>query len=146
MAALMLPSQSYLAECFLYDAKTGTISVEGYLSVKLNGILLFGHRIIWKLVYGVEPVQVDHRNLSRADNWLTNLRDCSLPQNLCNKSIYRNNKSGFKGVSIRKGRWRATIQVDRKARTIGSYATAEEAHAAYCTAADRLHGEYASYG
>ncbi|WP_029673977.1 HNH endonuclease [Bradyrhizobium japonicum] len=124
----------------------GNISVQGYLVVKLNGKLFFGHRIIWKMVRGTEPEQIDHKNLTRSDNRIDNLRACSLPQNGMNRSIYRNNKTGLKGVSCRDGRFRATIQVNRKAKTIGSFDTAEEAHEAYRAAADRLHGSFASYG
>jgi hypothetical protein len=126
--------------------KAGNISLQGYLVVKLNGTLFFGHRIIWKMVRGTDPEQVDHKNLRRSDNRIDNLRDCSLPQNGMNRSIYRNNKTGLKGVSCRHGRFRATIQANGKAKTIGSFGSAEEAHEAYRVAADQLHGAFASYG
>lgn len=48
------------------------------------------------------------------------------------------NKSGFRGVSLykRTGKWRATISIDHRQRTIGYYDTPEAAAAAYQSAAD----------
>jgi hypothetical protein len=59
--------------------------------------------------------------------------------------MLRNNTSGYKGVSWnkRKGKWRATITVNRKPLFLGYFGTPEEAAGAYDQAAIRHFGEYA---
>jgi hypothetical protein len=39
------------------------------------------HRVIWKLVYGEDPLFVDHINMDRADNRLCNLRSITHAEN-----------------------------------------------------------------
>jgi hypothetical protein len=48
------------------------------------------------------------------------------------------NASGFRGVSLykRTGKWRATISIDHKQRTLGYFHTPEAASAAYQAAAE----------
>jgi hypothetical protein len=55
------------------------------------------------------------------------------------------NTSGYKGVYWYEDRkkWRAQIGYQGKVTNLGSFDTPEEAHAAYCEAAHRLHGEFA---
>ena len=53
------------------------------------------HRYIVRCPKGL---QVDHINHNPLDNRKCNLRICSLIENLQNKKIYKNNKSGHKGV------------------------------------------------
>lgn len=53
------------------------------------------HRYIMKCKRGL---QVDHINRNPLDNRKCNLRVCSLIDNLKNKGMYKNNKSGHKGV------------------------------------------------
>lgn len=63
-----------------------------------------------------------------------NCRWVECKDNLLNKGEYKNNVSGFKGVSFDKRAkfkpWRATVMRDRKQKQIGAFATAEEANAA----------------
>lgn len=86
--------------------------------------------------------EVDHRDTNPLNNLESNLRLATRSQNNMNKNKYRNNSSGFKGVYIDKGRWRAEICVNKQRIRLGSYATAEEAYRAYCKAAKELHGEF----
>jgi len=53
--------------------------------------------------------------------------------------------SGYKGVSWSKGMgmWWAQITVDGRHRNLGYYHDPALAHAAYVSAANRLHGEFA---
>lgn len=97
------------------------------------------------------PLIADHKNGNPLDNRLANLRVCTARENVHNQTLSKRNTSGFKGVSkcVRKGRqrpWIATIAVNGKTHYLGSFFTPEEAHAAYCAAAERLHREFANFG
>ena len=58
------------------------------------------------------------------------------------------NKSGYKGVFYDKarGKWRATIAIDKKPVMIGRYDTLEEALFARAQAEKEYYGEYAYKG
>ena len=86
---------------------------------------------------------VDHVNGCGLDNRRSNLRPASRAQNQWNAGRTKTNTSGWKGVSRHKCSWRAQINVNGKRVRLGSFPTPEEAHAAYCEAAKRLHGEFA---
>lgn len=116
-----------------------------YTSIKIDGVLLLAHRIAWAMTYGEWPDCVDHINGIGFLNRITNLRACSHSENLRNQGINRRNTSGFKGVhwSSTDKRWRAQIKVNGCLKYLGQFETKEEAHAAYCEGAKRLHGEFA---
>jgi hypothetical protein len=102
------------------------------------------HRVIWKLVYGDEPHEIDHRNICRWDNRLANLRACEHHQNMSNTKIRKDNRSGFKGVFLRpSGRWSAEISHRSQVIRLGRFDTREEAAAAYAAMSAKLHGEFA---
>lgn len=106
------------------------------------------HRVIWAIHYGEWPDgHIDHINGDPTDNRAANLRPATVSQNLFNKPKYKNNASGFKGVHLdkRTGRWRAQITAYGKRETVGTFNTPEAAHAAYCEAAEKFHGEFARY-
>lgn len=90
---------------------------------------------------------VDHIDGAGWNNQRTNLRACAQAENVRNQQMRGDNSSGLKGTSWHKAsqRWRAVIQIDRKQCALGYFDTAEEAHAAYCEAATRLHGEFARF-
>lgn len=101
------------------------------------------HRFIMNAVDGEF---VDHREPSATlDNRKSNLRKCTKAENTRNQRMHRDNRSGFKGVTFCKktGRWRALICANYKVHHLGRFDTPELAHAAYCKAADDLHGEFA---
>lgn len=104
------------------------------------------HRLIVGLATGSGKA-VDHINGNKLDNRRANLRICTIAENTRNSAKSRNNKSGFKGVcTAPRGKWRAQIYRDKKAFYLGTFRTPEEAHAAYCEAAKKLHGEFANFG
>lgn len=105
------------------------------------------HREILGLKYR-DKRQGDHKNGNTLDNQRHNLRIATRSQNKQNSKKYRNNKSGFKGVSFHRriGKWMAAIQVNGKPHYLGYHPTPEAAHAAYCAAAKELHGDFANLG
>lgn len=101
------------------------------------------HRMILALT---DPkVGVDHIDRNTLNNCRDNLRLADKSQNGHNTGKRRVNTSGYKGVSWHRqsGKWLAQIVADKKWHYLGIYETPEAAHAAYCKAADRLHGQYA---
>ncbi|MDE2434711.1 MAG: HNH endonuclease [Sphingomonadales bacterium] len=87
---------------------------------------------------------VDHINGNRLDNRRENLRLATHAQNACNNAAIVGT-SARRGVSwhTSRGKWRATIKVDGRARHVGYFATEDDAAAAYDKAATDLHGEFA---
>ena len=90
---------------------------------------------------------VDHINGDIRDNRRANLRFATHSESMCNRGMAKNNRSGFKGVSVdkRKCQWRyrATIKCEGKKYNLGTFATPEEAYEAYKKASQELHGQFA---
>jgi len=174
MPAKALPELAYLRQCFSYDPVSGTlhwlyrpqehfttpgqfgrwnrrypglvagvISPIGYRVITMGDDQYKAHRIIWKMMTGEEPEIIDHRDRNRSNNAWLNLRNGSHVNNMCNAA--RKTGRQFRGVRKRCQRWTAEIAVDGKYTHIGTFDTPEQAHAAYCAAADRYHGKFASY-
>lgn len=117
--------------------------VYGYIRVMIDGKSHLAHRLAWIYQVGIFDREIDHVNLKRDDNRISNLREADRSQNGSNARIRKNNKSGFKGVTKDRASWRAQITHRSKTIKLGSFQTPQEAHAAYCEAAHRLHGEFA---
>jgi hypothetical protein len=69
-----------------------------------------------------------------------NLRVGTHGENSQNLKLYKNNTSGFTGVTFSKwGKWRAEIWVSGRAYHLGYFDTPELAYAAYLEGKRRLH-------
>jgi hypothetical protein len=113
------------------------------LGMPVSTLLL--HRYILGLAHGDKRV-VDHANGNKLDNRKANLRICTQVENQRNKPVTKHNRSGLKGVGRHKGRWRARIRADGREIHIGYFDTVEEAHTAWRSYAEKLHGEFANFG
>lgn len=115
----------------------------GYRIIRIKGSIYHAHRIAWLFVHGTWPSHdIDHINLVRDDNRISNLREATRSENLRNVAIRDINKSGLKGVSSNKRQYMARICVHGKTFYLGTFDTPEEAHAAYVAASLEHHGEY----
>lgn len=115
----------------------------GYRSVTIGGLDYFEHRLVYQWHHeGDIPDYIDHINGVRDDNRIENLRASNPRLNQGNRKATPGT-SRFKGVSRPDMRWRATIVVNQQAVFIGSYATQEEAAAAYNKRALEVFGEHA---
>ncbi len=125
--------------------EAGTVSVYGYVRIQVDGRIYPAHHLAWLYVHGEWPVGIiDHANGERSDNSLANLRPATISQNKANSRLRQDNQSGFKGAyRASNGRWRAQIRCHGRLRSLGRFATAEQAHAAYVKAAAELFGEFA---
>lgn len=95
-----------------------------------------------------EGMVVDHINHNVLDNRRCNLRVCTQQQNLMNRGKNKVSQTGIKGVSflndrLRNKPWMARIKFNGKAKTLGVFHTAKEAHVAYKKTARKLFGEFA---
>ncbi len=83
---------------------------------------------------------VDHRNGDGLDNRRTNLRLGTQSLNCVNR---RSTPGPFlRGAQRRGTRWRASIKLNGKMKSLGYFATEEKAHAAYLNAAHEAHGDW----
>ena len=93
------------------------------------------HRVCWAIYHRAWPEnQIDHINGDRSDNRIQNLRDVSNRENSINSGIKKNNTTGFAGVSLDRGKYRAQIKVFGRQIFLGYFDSAVEAHEAYCKA------------
>lgn len=125
----------------------GWVNAQGYRCVSLDGRTYLAHRLAWLFVNGEWPLdQIDHINGVRSDNRIANLRASSQRQNMQNTSARSDSSTGLKGVfPVRSGKWAAQIQANNKVHHLGTFASKEEAFAAYQSAASDLHGEFARF-
>ena len=158
-----LPTQEFLRKELNYDPETGILTwaygrkgvmkgkVAGYrdktrVGIRLNRRIYSAHRIIWKWMTGEDPPQyVDHINHNPHDNRWENLRLATPTQNNANmRSPATKYKRGV--AKTTKGtRFQAQISVEGRTHYLGMFKTEDEAHQAYCEAADRIHGLFACY-
>lgn len=101
----------------------------GYKIGKIFNCSYRAHRVVWALVHGEWPNEIDHINHNRSDNRPENLRNVTRKSN--NKNISSNgaNTSGRMGVAWSKvsGRWRAYIMVSGRQRHLGLFHAFEDA-------------------
>lgn len=86
---------------------------------------------------------IDHADGNGCNNQKKNLRVCSFGENQRNSRVRSDNKSGYKGVCWKHGRWAASIRNGGSPIHLGYFDTAKEAGIAYNTAAIKYHGEFA---
>lgn len=122
----------------------GSINANGHRQITLDRIAWMAHRLAWFYVYKVWPEnEIDHRDLNKDHNAIDNLREATHVENCNNRRASpKTNKSGYKGVSLNRGRWHAQIKHKRRCYHLGNFDDPVDAYAAYCEASKRLHGEF----
>jgi len=162
-------TQEYLNELFNYDPETGYLTRKitrsnrnkvgdrvgskhksdrkTYLRVNIDKKRYYVHRVIWLLVTGDWPIEVDHEDGNGLHNWWDNLRDVIRVVNSQNHRIGDNNTSGVVGVSLlkRTGGWYANIKVKRENIYLGYHKDFFEAVCAR-KSADNKYGFHPNHG
>lgn len=99
----------------------------------------FAARLAWLYIHGRMPDrEIDHVNCDRSDDRIANLREANRRQNLANTRGW-SGRDGIKGVRKRHSKWVARLA----GKHLGTFATPEEAQAAYFSELTRLYGEFA---
>ena len=111
---------------FQYFPNTGEIWFGGrrrdcsdgnYRIVISKRIRIAAHRLAWRLHYGEWPTGlIDHRDLDKQNNRISNLRPATYSQNEQNKPASGRSKTGQRGVyfDAAKGRWRFKVKSEGK--------------------------------
>lgn len=132
----------------------------GYTYILVDGKRKKASRVIWEMHNGKIPdgLFVDHINNDRSDDRIENLRLVTPQQNVFNRKVAKNSKSGYKGIFQVKDRnkqpfknpsWKVSIQYTDKItgkrvrHTKQGFRTPEEAANYYDEKALEFHGEYA---
>jgi hypothetical protein len=102
---------------------------------------IYLHRLIMS---NLDGLQVDHADGDGLNNIRDNLRLVTASQNSCNRRVLSSIASGLKGAYFDKksGKFSAQIKIKNKRKYLGYFSTPEEAHAAYCRASEKYHGEF----
>ena len=113
----------------------------GYVFTKPSKHALGMHRFIMN---PKNDEYIDHINGIKYDNRRSNLRVCTNSQNLMNRGLQGNNKSGVTGVYWRpeKNKWQAQIKVNGVNKYLGIFKTIEEAKKVRTEAEKELFGEF----
>ncbi|RYD26034.1 MAG: HNH endonuclease [Lysobacteraceae bacterium] len=121
---------------------------DGYRKGLLLRVPFRASRLAWAITHGEWPKgEVDHINGIKDDNRICNLRDVVRQVNARNRTLRRDNRSGYNGVGVAEtaGKWKATIRGYDKSILLGIYATKAEAVAAR-QAAQKVLGYSARHG
>lgn len=151
-----IPDVAFLRSRYAYDPATGVLTskfgrwagrpimhteAQGYVTVRIHGAHFKAHRVIWKMMTGLEPPEeIDHRNRDRADNRWGNLVDATKTENQWNRTVQHQSRSRLIGAfwCEREQCWSSDIRINGRKHWLGYFATPEEAHAAYTAAAKAL--------
>lgn len=119
----------------------------GYRRVCIKGKSFRSHRIIFLLINGWVPEELDHKDRVRDNNKIDNLRPATDEQNGANRIAVIGSASRHKGVSHlqpKSDHWQASITANGEYERLGTFLTEDCAGAAYNDAAKRLHGDFAA--
>lgn len=113
----------------------------GYIYTKQENKYIRMHRLVMNCP---DDMDIDHINHNTMDNRKSNLRIVTKSQNHMNKTIYKNNTSGVKGISwdSRKNKWLVELQKENTKIKIGRYDDFNEAVEARLEAEYKYHTGY----
>jgi hypothetical protein len=129
--------------CDLPIVESYSLSRGGYRCRYVVAAALGKKHYVHRLILGLSgKTEGDHRNRDPLDNRRSNLRQ-ALRRNNAHNTSRKSPTTGYKGVQVSYGRYKAHICFQMKKRHIGLFDCPEEAARAYDREARRLHGEFA---
>lgn len=124
-----------------------TTDGNGYRRGRVFDVPYLAHRLIWKMVHGSDPLNIDHIDGDPSNNRICNLRSVDVAENNRNQKMHSTNTSGVTGVCptppSRRGRRRWEARIGKE--LIGCFLTVEEATAAR-RKAEIQHGYHPNHG
>lgn len=122
---------------------SGTLTGDGYWSLRINGKKYRAHRIAFLYMTGNFPSEyTDHINGNKLDNRWINLRQASPTENNRNARKRKDNSSGFKGVNYYRGKWESRCRTEDGRKHLGYFDTPEEASNAYQCFSKKHFGDF----
>ena len=129
--------------------RAGSVNPDtGYRLIHFKRVNYTCGRLAWFFAHGESPDRlIDHINGDRDDNRIANLRPATYLQNSANQKGWSrlDLPKGVSRIKSRKKPYCAKLRIGGAIRYVGYFATAEEAHAAYCRAAVEHFGEFARF-
>jgi len=133
-------------------AKKGAIAgylskKDGRVSVRIDNKLYKAHRVIFLIVKGEWPEEVDHINGDPSDNRWDNLRSVTHRENMKNRKVCSNSTTGIMGVvwNRHNSKWRVRVKALDVHREIGSFSDFFDACCARISAQNEM-GFHANHG
>lgn len=86
---------------------------KGYLYIKIDGQRIAAHRLAF--LYQTSewpPEQIDHEDMVKHHNWWSNLRPATQAQNMLNRAVQSNSKTGLKLIHWHKHSKRYVVQTN----------------------------------
>jgi hypothetical protein len=125
--------------------RAGGLNSQGYRVINMNETHHREHHLIWLVVYGRWPTEIDHIDGDRTNNRISNLREVSRSENRKNVGLTTQNKTGVPGVIEYSYGWVARVSLRGKTHHLGTFKTFDEAVAAR-RAAEPIFGYHANHG
>lgn len=99
-----------------YKQKAGHLTPQGYIRIKIQGVSIFAHRVVWIMLKGPIPegLEIDHIDGNRSNNKIENLRLSQHRENMRNQKVQIRSTTGVKGVDFdrKSGLYRARVKTD----------------------------------
>lgn len=123
------------------------IDRKGYNVGAINNVNYRASRVIYKMVHGIEPDQVDHEDGNTLNNRSSNLRNVTGQMNQKNMKTPVTNTSGHIGVCWDKARnkWESKIKCGGKTIHLGRFINFDDAVAAR-KAAEKQYNFHPNHG
>lgn len=116
---------------------------KGYIELSVDGKRYRAHNLAWFYVNKSWPkTELDHVDLNKANNAISNLREATHSQNGANNGL-RKNSLGMKGVTAYGEKFKSAIMVNRRRIHLGVFDTMQEAAEKYDEAAMHYFAEFA---
>ena len=108
---------------FKENTQAGRLHPNGYRYVNINKKNYLEHRIIFLMLNGYLPKEIDHIDGNPNNNKIENLREANHSQNSFNTKIRTDNTSGVKCVAWNKlkQKWTVRMVIDGKRKFLGDY-------------------------
>lgn len=121
---------------------------DGYTVIMIDKQSYLAHHLMWLWHSGELPsgYDIDHIDMDRSNNHISNLRKATRSQNMMNTKAHKDSKSGIKNVFFRKdtNKWAVRLTVNGKYKSFGCFDDLELAELVANEAREKYHAEFAN--